>query len=326
MSCKASLKRFMARRTIALLAGLALLGAASPGLGQPVIRMIVPFAAGSYTDSVARIILPGLAERLGSTVLIDNKAGANGIIGADFVAKAPPDGLTFLVGGSSINSINPGVYKTLPYDPVRDLVPVARFGLLPFVLVVHPDIPVKSVPELIAYAKKNQNTLAYATPNSSTLVGMETFKRTAGVNILSIPYKSSPQAMTDLVGNHVQVLMADFATAMPHVRAGKARLLAVTMNQRSPLLPGIPTVGETVKDFDLTAWTGLLAPAGTPPAVVNRVADTILAVLAGKDTQARLAAIGYDVKPMGPDAFGNYVRNDISTWGRLIKEAGIQPE
>lgn len=326
MTRRTFLKPLMARRAMALLAAVVLGGFAAQALAQPVIRMVVPFAAGSYTDSVARIILPGIADRLGSTILIDNKAGANGIIGADYVAKAAPDGLTFLVGGSSVNSINPGVYKSLPYDPVRDLLPVVRFGLLPFVLVVHPGVPVNTVPELIAYAKKNPGTLAYATPNSSTLVGMETFKRVAGINILGVPYKSSPQAMLDLVGNHVQVLIADFATAMPHVRTGKARLLGVTMNQRSPLVPGAPPMSDSVKDFDLTAWTGLLAPAGTPPAVMNRVADAVIAVLGSKETQDRLTAIGYDVKPMGADAFTAYVRSDIRTWGRLTREAGIQPE
>ncbi|RZJ00109.1 MAG: tripartite tricarboxylate transporter substrate binding protein, partial [Haliea sp.] len=250
------------------LLGAALLGASALAAAQgshQVVRLIVPFAAGSYTDNVARIIAPGLGERLGQTVIIENKAGANGVIGADHVAKAAPDGQTFLVGGASVNTVNPGVYKSLPYDPVKDLAPVARFGILPFVLVVHPDVPAKTTPELIAYVKKHPGKLAYGSPNSSTLVGMETFKRTVGIDITSVPYKASPQAMTDLVGNHVQVLMADFATAMPQVRAGKARLLGVTMKDRSPLLPDAAPMAESVKDFDLSAWTGLFAPGGVAP-------------------------------------------------------------
>ena len=290
------------------------------------MRLLVPFAAGSYTDNVARIIAPSLGERLGVTVIVENRAGANGIIGADLVAKAPPDGLTLLVGGASVNTLNPGLYKTLPYDPVRDLLPVARIGLLPFLLVVHPDVPVKTVPELIDYAKKNPGKLAYATPNAATLVGMETFKRTAGIDILSIAYKSSPQAMTDLAGNHVQVLIADFATAMPQVRAGKARLLAVTMGKRSALLPEVAPMNESVKDFDLSAWTGLLAPAGTAQEVVKRISDALMAALATKDLQERLSTIGFDVRPLGPDEFGPYVREEIETWGKLIQDAGIQPQ
>jgi tripartite-type tricarboxylate transporter receptor subunit TctC len=314
----------------AVLLSMGLTLCAMPASAQPAapqtIRLIVPFAAGSYTDNVARIIAPAIAERLGNTIIIENKAGANGVIGANYVAKAPPDGLTFLVGGASVNTVNPGIYKSLPYDPVRDLLPVARFGILPFLLVVHPDVPVKSVPELIAYAKKNPGKLAYATPNSSTLVGMETFKRTAGIDILSVQYKSSPQAMTDLVGNHVQVLIADFATAMPQVRAGKARLLAVTMGQRSALLPDVATMSESVKDFDLSAWTGLLAPSGTPQPVVNKIAEALLKTLETKDMQKRLSTIGFDVNPIGPDKFGHYVQAEIKTWGNLIKDAGIQPE
>ncbi|MDB5843972.1 MAG: transporter substrate-binding protein [Polaromonas sp.] len=310
-------------------ASAALLGActlAAAQSGTQVVRLIVPFAAGSYTDNVARIIAPGLGRQLGSTVIIENKAGANGVIGADYVAKSPPDGLTFLVGGASVNTVNPGVYKALPYDPVKDLLPVVRFGLLPFLLVTHPNVPVNSTSELIAYAKKNPGKLAYGTPNSSTLVGMETFKRTAGIDILSVQYKSSPQAMADLVGNHVQVLIADFATAMPQVRAGKARLLGVTMKERSPLLPEAVPMAESVKDFDLSAWTGLLAPGATQPAAVKRMADALLATLAAKDTQEHLAGIGFDVKPMGPEVFGPYVRSELQTWSRLIKDAGIKPE
>jgi tripartite-type tricarboxylate transporter receptor subunit TctC len=310
-------------------ASAALLGActlAAAQAGTQVVRLIVPFAAGSYTDNVARIIAPGLGRQLGSTVIIENKAGANGVIGADYVAKSPPDGLTFLVGGASVNTVNPGVYKALPYDPVKDLLPVVRFGLLPFLLVTHPNVPVNSTSELIAYAKKNPGKLAYGTPNSSTLVGMETFKRTAGIDILSVQYKSSPQAMADLVGNHVQVLIADFATAMPQVRAGKARLLGVTMKERSPLLPEAVPMAESVKDFDLSAWTGLLAPGATQPAAVKRMADALLATLAAKDTQEHLAGIGFDVKPMGPEVFGPYVRSELQTWSRLIKDAGIKPE
>src|SRR5688500_9993113 len=192
------------------------------------IRVIVPFAAGSYTDNVVRIVMPALGERLRTTIVVENRPGANGVIGADAVAKSAPDGYTFLMGGTSVNAANPGLYKQLPYDPVKDLVPVARFGVLPFLLIVNPKVPVKTVPELIEHAKQNPGKLAYATPNSATLVGMETFKRGAGVDILSVPYKSSPQAMLDLVAGQVQVLIADFATAMPHVKANNARVVAAT--------------------------------------------------------------------------------------------------
>ena len=299
--------------------------ARAQGSAKP-IRIVVPFAAGSYTDNVLRITLPALSERLGTSLIVDNRPGANGIIAADTVAKAPPDGLTFLMGGASANAANPSLYKSLPYDPVKDLVPVVRFGLLPFVLVVNPSVPVKSVTELIDYAKRNPGKLAYATPNSATLVGMETFKRGAGVDILQVPYKSSPQAMLDLVGGQVQVLIADFATAMPHVRAGRARVVAATMARRTPLLPDVPVVAEVIKGYDISAWNGLFAPAGTPREAMQKMADAAAAVLATREMQDKLAGIGFEISPLGPDGFGQYVREQIAGWAQIIRDSGIKPE
>lgn len=299
---------------------------ASAQAPAPVMRLVVPFAAGSYTDNVTRIIAPGLGQRLGHTIVIENRAGANGIIGADHVAKSAPDGLTVLVGGASVNTVNPNIYKSLPYDPVQDLLPVARIGLLPFVLVANNAVPAANVAELIAHIKKNPGKLAYGTPNATTLVGMETFKRGAGVDITGVSYKSSPQAVTDLIGGHIQVLIADFATAMPQVQAGKVKLLAVTMRKRSALLPDVPAVSETLKDFDISAWTGLLLPGKTPPAMAQRIYDALQATLAAPDVRDRLRGIGFDVQPLGPSEFGPFVRSEITTWSRLVKEAGIQPE
>lgn len=296
------------------------------GVASKPIRVIVPFAAGSYTDNVTRIVMPALAEKLGATIVVENRPGANGLIGADAVAKSLPDGYTFLMGGTSVSAANPGLYKQLPYDPVKDLIPVARFGVLPFLLVVNPSVSAKTVPELIDYAKRNPGKLAYATPNSATLVGMETFKRLSGVDILAVPYKSSPQAMLDLVAGQVQVLIADFATAMPHVKAGNARVLAATMARRSTLLPDVPTVGEVLKGYDISAWNGLFAPAGTPRERLVQVAEAVNAVLATKEMRDRLAGIGFDIAPMGPDAFGPYVHEQIATWGRLIQASAIKPE
>lgn len=308
------------------------LALAAYGIGQamaqspPVMRWIVPFAAGSYTDNVARIISPGIGERLGQTIVIENRAGANGMIGADLVAKAVPDGQTVLVGGASVNVVNPNVYKSLPYDPVRDLLPAARIGLLPFMLVVNPGVPANTAAELVAYAKKNPGKLSYGTPNAATLVGMETFKRGAGIDIVSVPYKSSPQAIGDLVANHVQVAIADFAIAMPQVKAGKARVLAVTMPKRSALLPDVPPLADTVPNFDVSAWTGLFMPGKTPPALAAKLYEAMRATLATPEVRDRLMSIGFDVQPMGPEEFGTYLRSEIKTWSVLVKDAGIQPE
>jgi tripartite-type tricarboxylate transporter receptor subunit TctC len=291
------------------------------------MRLIVPFAAGSYTDTVARLVAPGLSQRLHKTVIVENRGGANGIIGAEFVARrVPPDGLTLLVGGASVNTINPSVYKTLPYDPENDLLPVARIGVLPFLLLVHAELPVHSVAELIQYAKANPGKLAYGTPNAATLVGLEMFKRRAGIELLGVPYTSSPQAMNDLAGNRIQVLIADLATAMPLVRSGSARLLAVTMKNRSAVLPDAPPISDTLPGYDLSAWTGLLAPGKTQPEAVKPVYEALRASLADSEIQARFKDIGFDFDLMGPGEFGPYIRTEITKWHTLAREAGIQPQ
>lgn len=290
------------------------------------IRIVVPFAAGSYTDNVIRLVAPALSEKLSANIIVDNKPGANGMIGADMVAKSAPDGTTFLKSGASVNAANPSLYKSMPYDPLRDLIPVSRFGVLPFLLVVNPKVPIKSVPELIEFSKKNPGKLAYATPNSATLVGMESLKRAAGIDILQVPYKSGPQAMLDLISGQVQVLIADFATAMPQVKANNARIISVTMLKRSSQLPDIPATSETIKGYDISAWNGLFAPGGTSKEVINRLNDAVQSALASKDVQDKLIGIGFDILQLGPDVFGPYVRDQISTWAKLIQESGIKPE
>jgi tripartite-type tricarboxylate transporter receptor subunit TctC len=294
--------------------------------GARVIRLVIPFAAGSYTDNVARIVSPAVGERLGTTIVVDNRPGGNGVIGADAVAKAAPDGRTFLMGGTSVNAVNPHVLKSLPYDPVRDLVPVVRLGNLPFMVLVNPTVPASTLVEFIAHAKANPGKLAYGTPNSTTLVGMETLKRLAGIDILSVPYKSSPQAMGDLAGGQLQVIIADFATAMPQVRSGRARMLAVTMARRSALLPEVPTVDETLKGFDISAWNAIFAPRATPRETIAPFAEAMESVLASREVRERLTGIGFDVSPLGGDAFADYARSQMAAWGGLIREAGVQPE
>jgi len=290
------------------------------------IRFIVAFPAGSATDQAARLVAHQMTKATGQSIVIDNRGGANGFIASEAVAKAPADGYTVLLTTGTTHAANPALFKKLPYDPVKDLVPVVRFGLLPFLLLVNPSVPVKSVPELIDHAKKNPGKLAYATPNSATLVGMETFKRAAGVDILQVPYKSSPQAMLDLVAGQVQVLIADFATAMPHVRSGKARVIAATMSRRTPLLPEVPVIAEVLKGYDISAWNGLFAPAGTPRETLVKVADAALSALAQRDVQDKLTGIGFEIAPLGPDEFGPYVRDQIGVWAQLVREGGIKPE
>ena len=197
---------------------------------------------------------------------------------------------------------------------------------IPFMLLVSNAVPAASVADLVAYARKNPGRLAYGTPTSATLVGMETLKRLAGIDILGVPYKSSPQALADLVANQIQVIIADWATGMPHVRSGKVRVLAVTMPRRSSLMPDTPTVDETYKGYEISAWSMIYAPGATPREPVARFADALLAALGTSDTRERLARIGFDVNPVGPDQAGEYARSQMASWARLIRQAGIQPE
>ncbi|GKS84023.1 tripartite tricarboxylate transporter substrate binding protein [Acidovorax sp. SUPP1855] len=317
----------------ALLAACGLAAAMAPARAQQPaypnapITLIVPFAAGSGTDSVARTVGQKLAERLKQPVLVDNKPGANAQVAAQIAAKAKPDGYTLFMTTNTSHSANPALYSHLKYDPIKDFTPVARVGELPFALAVHPGVPAKTLAELIDYARANPGKLSYATPNSTSLVAMESIKHIAQVDVLSIPYKSSPQAMTDLVGGQVQVYVADLGSGKSMLTSDKVRTLGITTTQPSPLLPGVPLIGQTVKGFDLTSWNGIFGPAGMPPAIVNRLNTELQAVLAEKDTQDKLAQIGFQVWPSKtPQEFATYVAHQLAHWRTLIQQARIQPE
>ena len=290
------------------------------------IRLVIPFAAGSATDAAGRILAQALSQRLGQSVIVDNRAGANGQIAAMLVSKSPADGYTLFMTTNSTHSANPHLYKILPYDPVKDFEPIARVGTLAFMLVVNPDLPVGNTRELIAYAFAHPGQLSYGTASTASLVGAETINAMAHTELVGVGYKASPQAILDLVAGRLQVMVADFATAMPQVKAGKLRVLAVTTAKRSALLPGVPPIAETLKGFDMTSWNGLFAPAGTPQPIVARLAQETLASLAQSDVKDRLAALGFEVDPLDTVAFGRYVREQLDTWGKLIRAAKIQPE
>ncbi|CAN7399518.1 tripartite tricarboxylate transporter substrate binding protein [Pseudorhodoferax sp. LjRoot39] len=293
---------------------------------QP-LTLVVPFAAGSGTDAVARTVGQRLAEKLGQPVLIDNKPGANAQVAAQYVAKAKPDGLTLFMTTNTSHSANPALYKELRYDPIKDFTPIARVGELPFALAVHPAVPAKTLAELIAYAKANPGKLSYATPNSTSLVAMETIKRITGIDIAQIPYKSSPQAMTDLVGGQVQVYVADLGSGMAMLKTDKIRALAITTARESQILPGVPPVGATVKGFDLTSWNGIFGPAGLPKPAVDRINAALQQVLAEPDTQDKLRQLGFEVWPSKtPEEFTQYVADQLAHWGQLIRQAGVRPE
>jgi tripartite-type tricarboxylate transporter receptor subunit TctC len=290
------------------------------------IRLVVPFAAGSATDSMARILAQELGQRLGQNVVVEDRPGALGQIAAVFVAKSKPDGYTVFVTTNTTHSANPHLYKSLAYDPLKDFEPVARTATLPFMLVVNPNLPVKSTAELIAHARAHRGELSYASASSTSLVAAESFNVQAGIAMTGVMYKASPQAMLDVVSGEVPVMMADFATAMPHVIAGRVRVLGVTTARRSTLVAGAPPIADTVKGFDVTSWNGVFVPAGTPRPIVDRLARETLNALATRDVVDRLASIGFEVDPQGPEDFARYLRAQLDYWGRLIREAGIKPE
>ena len=291
------------------------------------ITLVVPFAAGSGTDAVARVIAQKLAERLRQTVVVDNKPGASAQIGAVFVARAKPDGYTLLMTTNTSHSANPSLFQNLKYDPIKDFTPIVRTGELPFALVVANNLPIQSMKELIDYAKANPGKLSYATPNSTSLVASETIKQMAGISMTGVPYKSSPQAMTDVVGAQIELYVTDFGSGLAMIKADKVRVLAVTPANGSKILPNVPAVAQTLPGFDLTSWNGIFGPAGLPKPIVDRINTEVIAILAEKEVQDRLAIVGFEVRPSAsPEMFTKYVADQLALWTRLIKQAGIKPE
>jgi tripartite-type tricarboxylate transporter receptor subunit TctC len=309
-----------------LLAAAGVTAWAQGGYPAKPIRMIIPFAAGSVTDGAGRLLSEALSAKLKQNIVVEDRPGAFGQIAAQAAARSAPDGYTLFLTTNTTHSANPHLYRNLPYDAIKDFEPVARVGKVPFLLVVTRGLPVNTTAELIAYAKAHPRTLTYGTPNSTSLVVTETIKRLAQVSIERVQYKSSPEAVLDLTAGRLQVMISDFATAMPQVKAGKLRALGVSTSKRSALLPSAPPIAEAVPGIDLAGWLGLFVPAGTSKEIVQRLSRELLDVLAQPDTRARLASVGVELDPLPPDAFGRYVREQIDQWGNLIRAAGIEPE
>lgn len=290
------------------------------------IKLVIAFAPGSATDTMGRVIADALSHRLGRKVVVENRAGATGMLAAVHVARSVPDGYTLLMSTNSTHGANSYVYKSLPYDPIRDFEPIARTATLPFMLVVNPAVPGDTTAQFIAYARSRSGQLSYGTASTTSLIGAEIINRMAGTGLVGVSYKASTQAMLDLVAGRLQVMVADFATAMPQVKAGKLKVLGVTTAKRSLLLPGVPPIAEALPGFEVTSWNGMFAPAGTAKPVVARLAREILAVLDDPRIVKRLAEIGFEVEPMGPEQFALYIREQLAYWGKLARDAGIQPQ
>jgi len=293
------------------------------------IRMIVAYPPGGGTDIVGRMVAQKLGETLGQGVLVENRGGASGNIGTELAARAAPDGYTILMGNVAPNAINVSLFKNLPFDPVADFVPVSLVASTPNILVVHPSIPARTVKEVIALAKAKPGTLNFASAgvgSSSHLAG-ELFRILAGADIVHVPYKGAGPAIVDVLSGQVQLYFATMPAAMPHVKSGKLAPVAVTSSRRSQALPDLPTTAEAgVPGYEASTWYGVLAPAHTPAAVIARLHENIVKILAVSETRARLADQGFEPVGNSPEEFGAYIKSEIAKWGKVIGDAGIRPE
>ncbi|MDQ2139021.1 tripartite tricarboxylate transporter substrate binding protein [Alcaligenaceae bacterium B3P038] len=290
------------------------------------ISLVVPFPAGSGTDAVGRIFAAELGNILGQQVVVENKPGANATIAASYVARAKPDGYTLFVTTNTSHSAAPFLMKNVPYDPVKDFTPIARGGNLPFVLVVNPKLPFKSVQELVAYAKKNPGKLTYGSGNSTGIVAGATLADRAGIDILHVPYKGTPQAVTDVIGGQVDMMFTDVASGSAFVNSGQLRALAVSTQARSKVVPDIVSMQEAgVTNFDINSWNGFFGPAGLPPEVVEKLNAAINKIVSDPVLKEKLAGLGFDAFSGTPEDFAKFVAEQRTLWGELNKNAGIEP-
>ena len=306
------------------------LAAAAPAAAETyparTVTIITPFAAGSQTDAAARLISQQLQEMFGQSFVIENKAGAGGVIAAQTVARAKPDGYTLLLTTNSTHSAI-GLFKSVPYDPIKDFAPIARIGNFPSFVAVRTDFPAQTMAEFVARVKANPGKLSYGTGNSTGQIVGETLKKRTGIDLVRVAYRSNPTAMTDLLAGHIQMMVPDMTTGLPQVKAQKIRPLATLTKERQPLLPDVPTLHETVMpEFETLAWAGVFGPAGMPPEAVNTLASAIQKILAKPDAKERFLASGVQIQWQSPQELGDFVKAELVKYTAMIKEAGIEPE
>jgi tripartite-type tricarboxylate transporter receptor subunit TctC len=293
---------------------------------QRTVTMVVPFGAGGSADLTARILTTYLQARLGSPFVIENKGGAGGSIGAGFVAKAPNDGYTLLVGTVSSNAVNAALYTRLPYDLERDFQPVSRLVLFPNLLFVNPKIPARSVAELITYLKANPGKVNYGSSGIGTSSHLSSvlFALATGTEMTHIPFRSTSEVINNMIGGHIDLGIDSMTTTIPHARSGAVRALAVTTPQRSASMPDLPTIAETLPGYEATAWQGLFAPAGTPRPVVDKLAAEVKRILETPEVASSLEAVGAEPAAMPPDAFAAFTRTERAKWKELVSIAGVR--
>jgi tripartite-type tricarboxylate transporter receptor subunit TctC len=302
---------------------------AQPAYPVKPIRLVVPFAPGGSTDTIARLIGQKLDEGLGQQVIIDNRPGAGGNLGVDYVAKSAPDGYTLIFGHVGTFGFGPSLYAKLPYDPIRDFAPVALFAMVPNMLVVHPSLPANNVRELVALARARPGQLNYGSSGngSASHLATEYFKLLSKTDITAIPYKGTGPLVTDLIAGQTSLTITGVPPLYPHVQSGRLRALAVGSVKRLPLLPSLPTIAEAgVPDYESSTWFGPLAPAKTPREIIVRLNAELMKMLQRPDVRARFAAEGIEALGSTPEEFGTYIKSEIERWSRVIKAAGVRPE
>lgn len=314
--------------TLALAAAVCLTGpAAAQTFPSRPITLVVPFAAGSATDQLARALAQSVGEQTKTTVIVDNKAGASGMMAAQFVARAPADGHTVIISTNTTHAANEHLYRKMPYDPVKDFAPLTGLGRGGQVLVVNPASPWKNVAELVADARKRPGKLSFSSGSASSRVAGEMFQQLSGTEILHVPYKSNPQALTDVMGGQIDFMITDTATGVPQIKAGKLRALGFSMTRRSPLLPDLPTLDEAgVKGYDMSYWFAAYAPAGTPAPVIKRLNELLTTAVRAPAAKAFFETSGAEAWTSTPEELARHQAAETLKWGKVIKAAGIEPE
>jgi tripartite-type tricarboxylate transporter receptor subunit TctC len=290
------------------------------------VNLIVPFSAGGTTDLFGRLLAQHMHQKFGQPFIVENRAGAGGNLGAAAVAKAAPDGYTFLVGTVSTHAINPFIYTKLPYDTVKDFQPVSLIARLPNILVVHPSLPANNVQELIAYLKANPDKMSYGSSGVGTSIHLaaELFKIKTGTTMTHVPFRSSGDIMNNLTGGHINLAFDNITLAWPQVKAGNLRALAVSSTERSAIAPDVPTVADTIPGFEATSWHGVFAPAGTPKPIVDKMAAEMKRILELPDVKEKLFEIGAVASPMTPEDFGKFIDGERAKWADVVKAAGVK--
>jgi len=300
----------------------------APAQGYPTksIRLVAPSTPGDAPDVIARLVAERLSAALGQQVVVENRPGAGGVVGSEIVAKSAPDGYTLIMGNAGSHGINAAVYSKLPYDILKDFAPVSQIAVAPNIFVVNPGLPVTTIPEFIAYAKARPGQLSYASGGngSSSHMSMELLKSMAGIDVVHVPYKGSTPALTDVISGQDAVMSVNMPPAVPHVKSGRLRALAVTTRSRTPSMPDLPTVAESLPGYETVAWFGVLAPAGTPKDVVNRLSMEIAKIARSPDMRERLEGMGAEPVGSTPEEFGAVMARDIAKWTALAKSVGIK--